>query len=163
VLALTKKTHYALIALAHLAKNPDGVVSAREVAGAYDLPLPILTNVLKTLAQAGMVISERGATGGYGLAKPTDAITLHDLIVAIEGPFQFVRCSLLEPGPDRTSCRIEASCPIRRPAERFRERLRGFFENVTLTELIEDEKPPTVQREISPAKKRRSCRKELAS
>ncbi len=142
MLALTKKTDYALIALLHLAKRPGNIVSAREIAGIYRVPLPILTNILKTLAHAGVLISERGAAGGYGLARPAASITLHELIAAIEGPFQFVRCSPTEAETTQSCCDIKSSCPIRLPAYRIRARLEDFFDNVTLAELMEDETAP---------------------
>ena len=139
MLALTKKTDYALIALSHLARQSGSVVSAREIADRYHLPLPILTNILKTLAQASVLISERGASGGYGLAKPAESISLLELIATIEGPFQFVRCSLSAPETSQQPCDIESSCPIRLPAHRIRARLTEFLEHVTLAELMEND------------------------
>jgi DNA-binding transcriptional ArsR family regulator len=65
MLALTKKTDYALIALSHLAKRPETVVSAREIAEACGVPQPILTNILKTLASAGIMVSTRGAAADF--------------------------------------------------------------------------------------------------
>ena len=62
MLALTKRIDYALIALSHLAAEADRVISAREIAQTSGVPLPILTNILKTLAQAGVVLSSRGAS-----------------------------------------------------------------------------------------------------
>ena len=162
MLALTRKTDYALIALAHLAKQPGGVVSAREIADIYKLPLPILTNILKTLSQAGIVISERGSMGGYGLAKPAGAITLHELISAIEGPFQFVRCVLSERETGQSSCDLEPSCPIRLPAQRIRKRLKSFLENVTLAELMDDEGTAGEANRVEPTRLPTPAVKELA-
>ena len=136
MLGLTKKTDYALIAVSHLAKCSEGVVSAREIAEASGVPLPILTNVLKTLTNAGIVASARGAYGGYGLAKPTEAISLHELITVIEGPFQFVRCVLVTAQPDKGPCELAPSCPIRHPAAKLHGRLKAFLENVSLAEVV---------------------------
>ena len=91
--ALTKKTDYALIALSHLAKSEDSVVSARTLAEISGIPFSILTNIMKELAHASIVKSERGPHGGYTLARPSDTISLHELITTIEGPFQFVQCN----------------------------------------------------------------------
>lgn len=150
MLALTKKTDYALIALAHLARQPEGVVSARAIAAVYHLPLPILTNILKTLAHAGVVVSERGAAGGYGLARPAETITLHELIAVIEGPFRFVRCFVSEPETNQSLCDLEATCPIRLPAHRIRERLKDFLENVTLADLIQGAEASTGPQQTQP-------------
>lgn len=141
MLALTKKTDYALIALSYLAKRVEGVVSARELASVSRVPLPILTNILKTLAHAGMVVSERGSAGGYSLAKSAESISLHELITAIEGPFHFVQCVAAGPDSRGNACGLEPGCAIRQPAHRVHGRLKEFLEGVTLAELVED---PTV-------------------
>lgn len=138
MLTLTKKTHYALIALSLLAKRSGGVISARQIAETSGLPLPILTNVLKTLANAGIVSSTRGATGGYEPAKPMEAISLHELITTIEGPFHFVQCATSETQIEKGSCEHESSCPIRRPAYRIHDRLKAFLKSVSLSEIISD-------------------------
>lgn len=140
MLALTKKTDYALIALAHLARCGRGVVSARELSGVSHVPLPILTNILKTLAQAGLVTSERGAAGGYALARTANSITLHELINTIEGPFHLVQCAPGAEANHREPCELEGCCTIRQPAHRVHDRMREFLESVTLAELVEEPK-----------------------
>ena len=139
MLALTKKTDYALIALSYLAKRVEGVMSARELATASRVPLPILTNILKTLAHAGIVISERGSAGGYCLAKPAESISLHEMITAIEGPVHFVQCASTGPDAQRNPCDLESCCSIRQPAHRVHGRLKEFLETVTLAELVDDQ------------------------
>ena len=138
MLALTKKTDYALIALSYLARRVEGVMSARELAGVSRVPLPILTNILKTLAHAGMVVSERGSAGGYSLARPPESISLHELITAIEGPVHFVQCVSAGGDAHRNECELEACCAIRQPAHRIHGRLKEFLESVTLAELVDD-------------------------
>jgi Rrf2 family protein len=140
--ALTKKTDYALIALAELARRFGAVVSAREIADRYNVPLPLLTNILKGLTRASIVHSERGAYGGYRLARPADTINLHELISAIEGPFQFVRCAPVAPRGGRANCDLEPRCPIRLPAHRIRDRLARLLEEVTLAELVAGDLQP---------------------
>ncbi len=141
MLALTKKTDYALIALSHLTRHAGTRVSARELARLSHVPLPILTNVLKTLAHAGLVSSERGASGGYSLARSASSISLHELIAVIEGPVHFVQCAPDENGTNRGNCDLEPCCAIRHPAHRVHGRLKEFLESVTLAELVGD---PTV-------------------
>jgi len=138
MLALTKKTDYALIAVSHLAKRAEPVVSAREIALACGVPQPILTNILKTLAGAGIVASTRGSAGGYSLARPVETISLHDLITTIEGPFQFVQCAARDTDSGRNACGLESSCPIRSPVSRVYGRMKEFLENVTVAELLDD-------------------------
>ncbi len=138
MLALTKKTDYALIAVSYLARRFGDVSSAREIAQATHVALPILTNILKTLAGAGIVSSERGANGGYSLARRPAKVSLHELIHAIEGPFQFVQCVGVEGEEQHGQCELEPTCSIRVPAMRVHDRLRSFLQNVTLAELVDD-------------------------
>jgi Rrf2 family protein len=138
-LALTKKTDYALIALWHLAKAGANVVSAREVAETSGIPQPILTNILKNLAHAGLATSVRGAGGGYVLAREVDKISLHEVISVIEGPFQLVRCMH---GNGDGACELEPRCPIRWPAFRVHNRLQEFLESVKLEELFRQDSLP---------------------
>jgi len=142
MLALTKKTDYALIALAKLARRKGQLISAREAAEGTGVPLPILTNILKALTQAGIVGSERGSRGGYFLARPADAISLDDLITAVERPLAFVKCLNTEaPTGDESGaitngiCALEPTCPIRIPAQRVHEKFKQFLKSVTLAEL----------------------------
>lgn len=145
MLALTKKTDYALIALSELARRTDSVLSAREISEQYGVPLALLTNILKGLNRAGIVKSERGAYGGYRLAKPAKTVNLHELISAIEGPFTFVRCVNAEVDVHQQNCELEPLCPIRMPAHRIRDRLARLLEGITLAELVGLADPDGVQ------------------
>lgn len=138
MLALTRKTEYALIALSHLARRSRRVVSAREIADTSGVPLPILTNTLKVLASTGIVLSARGVRGGYALQRPLDSISLRDLITATEGPVHLVRCALGEDATSRRPCDLEQSCPIRQPVTRIHNRLTRFLEDVSLAEIVGD-------------------------
>ena len=88
MLSFTKKTDYALIALAYLAQREGMVSSAREIAEAHDLPLALLMKILKGLHQQGIVKSARGTNGGYKLNTDLQLLSLHDLICMLE-PDQF--------------------------------------------------------------------------
>ena len=79
MLKLSKKTDYAIILLCHLG-DVEYPVSAQEIAGNYQLPQPMVANILKQLAAAGLIQSVRGQRGGYVLARPAEAITLSDII-----------------------------------------------------------------------------------
>ena len=75
MLTLTRKTDYALIALTHLAQARERCICAREIAEKYGLPSALLMNLLKQLAQKGLVKSSRGPRGGYTLGAPPGQIT----------------------------------------------------------------------------------------
>ncbi|MFO0972484.1 MAG: Rrf2 family transcriptional regulator [Phycisphaerae bacterium] len=135
MLALTKKTDYALIALAHLAQSGATTATARGIAERYHIPAALLMNVLKALSARGVVRSVRGAKGGYALAVRPDEYTLFDLIMAVEGPVRFVQCAGGEPSPARGVCELLGSCPVSRPARRVHDRLERFLREITLAEL----------------------------
>lgn len=138
MLALTRRTEYALMAVCHLARTPDdAVVSTRDIAGGQGVQLPLLMNVMKTLTQAGLVASTRGAKGGYRLAIPADQITLGALIHAIEGPVRLVRCVDLgnESAGDDGACELAPICRIRHPVNRVHNRFRQFLDSVTVAEI----------------------------
>jgi len=145
MLSFTRKTDYALISLAHCARElvvHKGNVwcSAREIATHYGMPMPLLMNVLKALTQAGLARSERGPRGGYQLAKPPEEITLCEIIEAVNGPFILVKC-LEKPDPALAkkakfgNCELSARCPVRPQVCRVHHRLLGFLKEVTLAEI----------------------------
>lgn len=135
MIALTRKADYALIALSHLARSPEQVFSSREIAARYGAPQSTLTNIMKRLTRAGILVSERGARGGYGLARPAERISLYNVIEAVDGPPSLVQCvsgtDLSEPG----RCEIAETCPIQRPVRRIHERLVGWLREVTLADI----------------------------
>lgn len=138
MLTLTRKTDYALVALSHLAhrrREETGPTSARTIAEAYHLPLPLLMNILKELAQAKLVSSTRGATGGYALAVAPERISLLEIINAIEGPVKLTSCCDGLPIVGQ-GCHVAETCPIQGSIQKLHKRLLGFFNGVMLDELI---------------------------
>ena len=149
MLTLTRRTDYALVALTHLARCQDRVSSAREIAELHRVPLPILMNILKTLAQHDMVTSIRGARGGYKLAADAREISLHMVVKALEGPVHLFQCSQgAEPGAG-TGCERQGSCPFTATARKVSSRLQQFLDEVTVAELAEEcvatAAPPSVK------------------
>ena len=130
MLKLSKKTDYAVILLAHLGEA-DSPVSAQEIAGLYDLPQPMVANILKLLCVAGMVQSIRGQHGGYILAKSTNAITLTDIINVTDNPFNLVECA-----HDAEICKVHQYCPTREPLIALHKKIQGFLEETTLASII---------------------------
>ncbi|MCE9589942.1 MAG: Rrf2 family transcriptional regulator [Planctomycetes bacterium] len=143
MLHLTRKTDYALVALSYLAQQrqagqtgaPDEV-SARKIADHFGMPLPLLMNILKELAQAKIIGSTRGSHGGYRLIVAPEAVSLLEVIEAMEGPVKFTECSeglpILGQG-----CAMQECCTIRGPVRKLNQRIRGFLSEVTLADLAE--------------------------
>src|SRR5687768_7148720 len=111
MLRITKQADYALVLLTQFASGGDGQVhTARELAGVAALPLPTVSKILKSLARGGLLSSLRGVNGGYRLARSAQAISVADVIGAIDGPIAFTECLSEDGGPVDT-CAIRTSCP----------------------------------------------------
>ena len=129
---LSKITDYGIVLLAHLAKDDsDTAHNAREVAADVDLPLPVVAKVLKSLARRGILESHRGAKGGYSLARRPDAITVTEMIGALEGPFGLTECAT-HPG----ACPQESDCQMREPWQRINRVVYDAMARITLADLV---------------------------
>ena len=94
MLRLSKKADYALMAMKHLAMRPDAAsASAREIAGQYDIQIELMAKVLQRLARRGLLTSHQGTRGGYRLGRASSAISVADIIQAIDGPLTVTACS----------------------------------------------------------------------
>jgi Rrf2 family protein len=84
---LSSACTYAVRALAFLARHEgDGLLVAHVFAGARGMPEEYLHKTLKGLVRAGILLSSRGPTGGYRLARPAKRISLLDIVEAVDGP-----------------------------------------------------------------------------
>ena len=90
---VSAKVDYALRAALELAAAGDGPTKGERISQAQDIPLKFLENILLELRHGGLVQSQRGADGGYWLARPAEEIKLADVIRAVEGPLANVRGS----------------------------------------------------------------------
>ena len=139
--SLTRKTGYALIALSRLCeemRDDPHLLSARQIADQYDLPLSLLMNIFKDLNRTEIIQSKRGAGGGYLLNKKPDQITLLQIVEAIEGPVNITKCCHDDETESCETCRIIAKCPTINPMQRFNDKVHEFLSDVTLETLITD-------------------------
>ena len=84
---VSAKSDYALRALIELAGRPDGSpVSAEEIGRRQDIPHGFLQAILADLRRAGVVLSQRGQSGGWRLGKAADEVSVADVIRAVDGP-----------------------------------------------------------------------------
>ena len=137
MLKLTKRTDYGLIALLHLAERQGQVVSAREIGERYPIPPRLLAESLKVLGRAGLVHSQRGANGGYQLARPADQITIDSVVAALEGAPPITSCNDLGASGPESQCGVEAVCPIRSPLQVLRESIWTLLQTTTLSSLAD--------------------------
>lgn len=130
MLRLSKKIDYGLMLLSRMCSEPASA-SAREMAGRYDLPQPMVANILKALAAHGMLVSTRGVQGGYELARTPQEISLAQVVDALEGPFNLVDCVA---GVD--SCKFTEVCPTHDPIQVVHQKFQNFMSRLTLAEIF---------------------------
>lgn len=124
-------TDYAVVLATHLAAA-EGPHAARDLALHTQIPEPTASKVLKKLARAGVVASQRGAKGGYALARPAERIGIHEVIEAIEGPIAVTECS---DDTSDSSCEYETSCGVRANWQRINLAVQQALSEITLAEM----------------------------
>ena len=130
MLRISKLTDYGTVLLAHLAAHEARVCSAAEVADATGIALPTVSKLLKTLARSGLVVSTRGANGGYRLARGAGEISAADIIDALEGPVSITECSA-----DDSLCEHEDVCSVGGAWQRINIAIRRALGDVKLSDL----------------------------
>ena len=138
MLSLSRKTDYALVALAYLGGPAAGAgaVSARQVAQGTRLPEPVTQTVLKALSLAKIISSTRGSAGGYELCKEPAEVSVLDVAHAIDGPIQLVACCEDDPNTPGKDCRLAGDCPISPAIHRLHDRLMAVLMKTTLADLL---------------------------
>ena len=132
---ISAKADYGVRAVIELAAAPEGTSrSAREIAAAQGIPQNFLENILAELRRAGIVQTHRGPGGGSSLARPADAITVGEILLAMDGPLAAVR----DLPPDRL---VYGGSARRLPVvwRRVEACLHEVLDGVTVAELVADE------------------------
>ncbi len=129
---VSAKVDYALRALAELAAAPPGPVTAERLATAQKIPPRFLENILLELRHAGIVASQRGAEGGYRLARSAAEVSLADVIRAVEGPIASVRGA-----PPEQAEYAGPATALREVWIELRASMRAVLETTSLADLVE--------------------------
>jgi FeS assembly SUF system regulator len=108
MIILSKLADYGVIVATHLAAFPARQVNAATVAAETRLPRATAAKVLKALAHAGLVTAARGAGGGYRLARSAAAISVAEVVAAIDGDIGLTQCSV-----HVDECARTTYCPTR--------------------------------------------------
>ena len=136
---VSAKADYAVRAALQLAAAGEGPVKGESIADAQDIPLRFLENILAELRHAGLVQSQRGADGGYWLARKPAEIKIADVIRAVEGPLASVRSER----PEELDYAGVAE-PLRDVWVALRANIRDVLEVVTLADVVGGQLPASV-------------------
>lgn len=127
---LSNLADYAIITMAQAATHcGPGRVSAAELARETGLPVPTVQRLVSKLTAAGLLRSVRGAGGGLQLGRPAAAVTVADIVEAVEGPIALTACI------DDRECDYEARCKIKSHWPIINAKLRSALAEVTLEQL----------------------------
>jgi Rrf2 family protein len=136
---VTAKADYAVRAAVELATVEAGPTKGESIADAQGIPLRFLENILAELRHAGIVRSQRGAEGGYWLARPAAEISVADVIRAVEGPLASVRSE-----PPEELDYSGSALPLREVWLALRANIRAVLERVSLADIVAGELPPAI-------------------
>ncbi|RCG15563.1 Rrf2 family transcriptional regulator [Streptomyces diacarni] len=137
---ISAKADYAVRAALQLAAaEPGGTVKAECVAEAQEIPHKFLEGILNDMRRGGLVASQRGVNGGYRLAKPTEDISIADIIRVVDGPLVSVRG--VRPPELSYSGPAESLLPL---WIALRVNVRQILEGVSLADLVSGRLPGEV-------------------
>ncbi len=135
-LAFSTKGEYGVRLMVQLGRRwGTGPASLAEIAAEEDLPRPYLEQLAMSLRDADLVVSTRGAHGGYQLARAPETIPMSEVLRALEGPLAPMICAAEDeahsPGCDRTS-----RCTVNLLWLRIRDAIAGTLDSITLADLV---------------------------
>ena len=131
MIRLAKLTDYGIVLMTHMARDHKRVLfNARDLSHETRIPLPTVGRLLKGLNAASLLVSHRGAKGGYSLARPSDQITVADVVAALEGPISLTECT-----ERPMACIHEMHCPVRFNWHLINDAIHGALSSVTLADM----------------------------
>ncbi|TAM09547.1 MAG: SUF system Fe-S cluster assembly regulator [Nevskiaceae bacterium] len=143
MLKLGRLTDYATLVMTQLANEPcsadaashSATRSAHDIAQRAHLAPPTVAKLLRQLARAGLVEAERGAYGGYRLARAAAQITVADIVTAIEGPVALTECATAH-----SRCSIQQRCGVRGSWRLINAAIEQALQAVTLQQMADSER-----------------------
>ena len=130
MLRISKLTDYGTLVLSTMASAPDTQFSATELATKLGLNTTTVSKLLKSLTRADLLTSQRGAHGGYQLAKEINQISALEIIRALEGPVALTECST-----DHNECEIADACQMQSKWQIINLAIRRALSELSLADL----------------------------
>jgi FeS assembly SUF system regulator len=130
MIRISKQTDYGIVLLTQMATRADHQYNAPDLAAEARLPLPMVSKILKLLTREGVLASHRGVKGGYSLARHPEAISMAEIIAALEGPVAITECV-----DEEGDCAHERLCPVRSNWHRINEAVLAALQGITLAEM----------------------------
>jgi len=144
MLSITRKADYAIVAMADLAEHHAEVVTTPDLSRRRRIPKPVLQKILTELTNQGLLASVQGPQGGYQLSRLPKAITLAEVIAAIDGPPRFARCTATN-GEAKQKCAMRPACPMIESMSRVQSLLEQCLTGVSIADMVSGAVPETVK------------------
>lgn len=128
----SKACEYGIRAMIYIARtSKQGTrVGIREISKAIDSPEPFMAKILQDLSRKGLVLSIKGPNGGFYMDNAHRAITLADIVIAIDGVQLFTGCGL-----GLKACNEKKPCPIHYEFKTIRSNLKEMLESTALEDF----------------------------
>ena len=134
---LTNKGKYGLKAMLHLAEREGlGGVQGADIAATQSIPKKFLDAILLELKNQGLLYSKKGKGGGYSLLRPSDTISLGQVIRALDGPFAPVPCVSRTAYARCDDCVDEGGCIVRPVMQEVRDAISTVLDNRSLHDMM---------------------------
>lgn len=135
---LSTKGKYGLRAIIDLARYSENEpVSISSIASRQDISERYLEQLVALLKKAGLVKSIRGASGGYVLAKDMNEVSVGDVLRALEGDIEPVKCMAFD---EHGGCSISGECVTKYVWQRINDSINQTVDNIKLSELVKESK-----------------------
>ena len=128
---LNRLTDYAVVVMIQMTQHPNNVHTAPQIASDTGIPLPTVAKLLNALARESLVLSHRGAAGGYTLGRPAEKVSVAEIIQAMEGPIALTAC--VEGSGNH--CDVECLCPMAGNWNRVNQAIHDALSQVTLADM----------------------------
>ncbi len=133
MIKINRKIEYALMAIKHMSVKREGdLTSAKEVSDAHSAPQEAMARVLQILANSKILKSGHGAQGGYQIGSDLSKVSMLELIEIFDGPVRLAKCL-----NQKNACDLQSNCNIIDPISVLDRKLRNFYQDLNLKELIE--------------------------
>ena len=131
---LTTKGRFAVTAMLDLAlRHQHGPVTLAGIGARQGISLSYLEQLFGKLRRHALVESVRGPGGGYCLARPTEKVSVADIILAVDEPLDATQCGGLE------NCQEEQRCMTHNLWAALNEKLHDYLSSVTLRDLVDEQ------------------------
>ncbi len=131
MLKISKLTDYSTVVMAYLAQFPEKMHNAKDITAQTHIALPTVSKILKALTKSGLLLSHRGAHGGYSLANAAIKITIADIITAMEGKPGLTECS-----HNNTLCALQPTCAIAGNWQTISSIVYKTLEKISLQDMV---------------------------